>query len=1223
MTYENFAELVEVPGTFILPRGHTRVLRVLLDIGSTNNFIHRKIQKEYDIPVQPDSGRTRVTLGGSGKATARGETKSLTMKIGSFKHESTYTIMDLGQYDIVLGMPFFKFHKVVAEMGENPRVQVTTPLGPRSLPVRLGPESGQPVYALASRADLKREERAGGEMYQLLPQFSDPGPTGTPATNLKFDWFAMKSEPTQGGADPKGPEDDPLDKIPRTRGIEELENLLREFRDVFPADLPAESPPPREISMKIELRDGADPPAQAPYRVSDEAKKVIEETIKYLYDHGLARDSLSEYAAPVTLAKKADGTWRFCVDYRKLNSLTKEAKYPLPRIEDCLDQLRGAVFFTKLDLRSGYWQVRVREEDVEKTAFRTHMGHHEFLVVPMGLQGAPSCFQRLMNHYFRAYLGKFVLVYLDDILIYSRTKEEHLQHIRLVLALLREKKLYAKSSKCDLFREEVSFLGFLVKAGLVSTDPRKVQVVKDWQPPKTVRELRSFLGLCNFYRKFVKDYAKIAKPLTDILKSTQFEETFGHKFTKTAPIWLDTKAQQAFESLKTAMTEAPCLAIFDPEKTTEVWADASWENQTVGAVLMQDHGNGLQPVAFMSKVMNGAQARYPTFEQELLALKLALEEWKHYLLPITFTARTDHHGLKYLKSQKHLSERQWHWLAFFSEFHFFLHYRPGANMQVPDALSRRVHSQEEFTHLLRVCDHDEEAHLEINVPTAEGKTKVLLHMQADKTSPHDPNSPPLNLKFEYKGDKDFEKIFEILKNKVEPLPPSADMYHLEEDLLYWVDKTAHQRVCVPKRYRVMVLKEFHDTPTGGHFGSEKTYESLKRYFYWPNMKTTIEQYVSTCDLCQKSKDWTRKRYRDPQLPDVPLEPWTVVAIDFCGPFPKTKRGHDSVCAVYCLLTREAIFMPCQTTITAKGTAELYVRGVFRYKGLPRRFISDRGPQFIASFWQHVWEMLGTTATLNAPYHPQSNPMERGNKTFVTGLRIYVCARQDDWDDKLILFEFAYNNTVNPSTGQTPFYLNTGRHPLVPAIKDLKTNQPAVEDFVLSIKNELAAARDCLLRTQAANADRQGPDFQTPTFQVGDLVLLSTANLRLKLASKKLEPKWIGPLKILQIRGPNTVLLEPTPRLKDIEPIQNVLFLKPYKTRPAELGPQVIHLPPEIIKGEEEFEVEDILAHRYKGKKLEYLVRFKSYGPEEDKWLPAVNLKNAPLIVKGYHKRQKL
>jgi hypothetical protein len=1287
------------------------------------------------------------------------------MRNGRFRHSSTYTLLDLGEYDVVLGMPFFRYHEVVLSTGGNlPKVTVTTLKGPRSLPVRVGNNRDSAIFQVATIADLRAEVGPQAEIFQLVPKYGfddpsredltegpvqfewvppanqapeypdtqqddrgahespDPKPSSTDPTNLERkrppktgpecgsgmfrtlprddqksylsetfgddragppEEFAKISDKNgnqnqssvklkraldhaargirdgtfsdtepyelwelrqtarfhrtatpkgggdrvgaremEGGPEKKG---NPLDQIPRPEGVFELEALLNKYKSVFPEDLPAKLPPEREISMRIPVQVGSIPPCQAPYRVHEEAKKTVEETLKYLYEHGLARDSFSEYGAPVTLAKKSDGTWRFCTDYRKLNAITKQAKYPLPRIDECLDHLRGAKYFSKLDLRSGYWQVRIHPDDVEKTAFRTHLGHHEWLVVPFGLQGAPSCFQRLMNHYLRAYIGRFVIVYLDDILIYSRTKEEHMEHLEKVLRVLQEKELYAKGSKCDLFKTQVHFLGFIVGDSHIQTDPEKVRVMRDWKVPETVRELRSFLGLCNFYRKFVQGFSTWAKPLTDILKSTKFEARFGRPFTKTAPIQLNPAEIEAVNSLKKALTEAPVLVIYDPDKPTEVWADASKDNQTVGAALMQDHGRGLQPVAFCSTVMDKAQIHYATFEQELLALKTAFEEWRHYLLPIFFKARTDHNGLKYLKTQKHLSDRQWQWLGFFNEYQFDLVYRPGAQMQVPDALSRRPHSQQELESVLRICNEDgyNTNDIEITVTTDKGPTKVCFNLNVQDT----PNLTKLDItKLEYKGDPDFGEIVEILKSgdpKSLEKRPSLQLYLWEDGTLYWLDQSQNNRICVPKQYRVQILKEFHDSPTGGHFGLEKTVSVIRRYFYWPHMRQFINDYVTTCDLCQKHKVWTHKRYRNPKLPELPLEPWSTVSIDFCGTFPKTKKGHDEVCAATCVLTGEAILTPCVSTITASGTAKLYVEHIFRFKGVPQKIISDRGPQFIAEFWKNFWKLLGTTTALTAPYHPQSNPVERLNLTYVQGLKSFINARQDDWDDKLILFEFAYNNTPNPVSGQTPFFLNSGRHPRVPAVQHFKVSQPAVENYVEFLKSEIAFARDCLIQSQAYNADHTASDFAPVEFNVGDLVLLSTEHLNLQLPSKKFQPRYIGPLRILQVRGKNTVVIEVPPRLKRLEPLQNVQFLRPYKVRPIELGPQKVDLPPELVEGEEEFEVEDILAHRLVGRRLEYLTRFKSYGPEDDLWLPARNLRNSPDILQAYHARNPL
>jgi hypothetical protein len=818
---------------------------------------------------------------------------------------------------------------------------------------------------------------------------------------------------------------------------------------------------------------------------------------------------------------------------------------------------------------------------------------------------------------------------LDDILIYSKSEAEHLEHIRKVLDILREKQLYAKSSKCDFWRREVQFLGYRVKEDQVHTDPKKVEAVKNWPIPQTVRDVRSFLGLAGFYRKFVKGFGSIAKPLTDILKSTEFETKFNTRFTKTAPVTLGEKEITAFEALKQALISAPCLVIWDPTKTTEVWCDASFDNSTIGAVLMQDHGNGgLQPVAYLSKVLNSAQSHYPTWEQELLALYLSLEEWRHYLLGVHFTARTDHNGLKFLRTQKHLKERQWHWMAFFSEYQFDLLYRPGKQMQVPDALSRKPRTTQDIQELLRIHDDEEgEPLMEVKIPTKTGRYRRILFAlyskaRAQQKGVKHPDAEEIPSVFEYEKDPDYGPVYQKLTDPQSTPDPSLSLYNIRDGNVIWIDRHSNPRICVPQKYRTAILREYHDQPLGGHFGVDKTYFNLRQRYIWPNMDHFVHTYVTSCDACQKNKASHKAKIGTPQLSDPPEKPWEALSVDLCGPFPKTKNGNDYVIGFICNLTREAILLPCQKTLTAKGAVELFINHVLRRADLPKKINSDRGPQFIANFWKTLWKTLKTKVAYSAPYHPQSNPfIERQNKTFVETLRSFVNARQDDWEDYLPMYEFAYNNTVNPSLGDTPFFLSHGRQATMPVALAQPTRSPAVDDFILHLHNRIAAARDHLKQSQAKAADERKKKMRTVEFQVGDLVLLNTEHYNLQLPSLKLSPRWIGPLKIKQIRGPNTILIEVPPRLRHIEPIQNVEHVKPYVSRPPEIGPSNIPPIPDLIDGDEEFEVEEILSHRTNHKRTEYLVRFVGYGPEDDLWLPEKNLQNAQTILQEYHDRQ--
>jgi len=658
------------------------------------------------------------------------------------------------------------------------------------------------------------------------------------------------------------------------------------------------------------------------------------------------------------------------------------------------------------------------------------------------------------------------------------------------------------------------------------------------------------------------------------------------------------------------------LVIYDSSKRTEVWADASSGNGCVGAVLMQDHGKGLQPAAYLSKVMSGAEQRYPTFEQELLALRIALEEWRHYLLPIRFLARTDNNGIKFLKTQKNMKERQWRWLSFFSEYQFDLVHRAGAKMQVPDALSRRQH---DLTSLLRIHEADEHK-LEINLPQTD--TKVFLCLRAP---------PPLKIEnlqaiqnLDYSKDKELASIVKTLQNdpRAGEKNPKFALFELENGKLLWKDGLQNTRICIPAGQRVPLIKEYHDTPMGGHVGAEKVYHALKRHFYWPGMKSMIEGYTSTCDSCQKNKTWNQKPFGLPQLTDIPPFPWHTISVDFSGPYPTTKQGHDYIMTINDHLTKMALLIPTTTRVSALEASNIIRDNVIRRFGVPQKIISDRGPQFVAKLWKEIWRLLETTVALTAPYHPKSNAQtERFNRTYEEALRSFVDAHQDDWDERIVLFEFAHNDTIT-TTGYSPFFLNYGRHPTRPVMIGTSTNMPAVEEFVIEIQNSLSEARDLILRSQAKNAEMKMKDFQPSSFQKGDLVLLRSDNYDLQLPSRKLSPRWLGPFKIEKIKGPNTVTLELSSRFKGIEKTQNVSWIKPYKSRPTPLGPAVQHLNPDLVHGEEEYEVETILADRYKGTRTQYLVRFKSYGPEWDEWLPAKNLQNAQEAIKEYWARQK-
>ncbi|KAG7530867.1 Zinc finger CCHC-type [Arabidopsis thaliana x Arabidopsis arenosa] len=450
----------------------------------------------------------------------------------------------------------------------------------------------------------------------------------------------------------------------------ELTSLLQKYNDVFPEDSPDGLPPIRGIEHQIDFVPGATLPNRPAYRTNPMETKELQRQVDELMTKGHIRESMSPCAVPVLLVPKKDGSWRMCVDCRAINNITVKYRHPIPRLDDMLDELHGSCIFSKIDLKSGYHQIRMKEGDEWKTAFKTKHGLYEWLVMPFGLTNAPSTFMRLMNHVLRAFIGHFVVVYFDDILVYSKNMVEHIDHLESVIKVLREEKLFANLKKCTFCTDNLVFLGFVVSADGVKVDEEKVKAIKEWPSPKTVGEVRSFHGLAGFYRRFVKDFSTLAAPLTEVIK-----KDVGFK-------WEEAQ-EKAFQALKEKLTNAPILILPDFLKTFEIECDASGIG--IGAVLMQDK----KPIAYFSEKLGGATLNYPTYDKELYALVRALQTWQHYLWPKEFVIHTDHESLKHLKGQQKLNKRHARWVEFIETFPYVIKYKKGKDNVVADALSRR------------------------------------------------------------------------------------------------------------------------------------------------------------------------------------------------------------------------------------------------------------------------------------------------------------------------------------------------------------------------------------------------------------------------------------------------------------------------------------------------------------------------------------------------------
>ena len=623
---------------------------ILLDSGASGDFIDPAYAERCGLVLSPSDRTIRLADGSIAAAAGRVATDwSLAAPKGDpLMFTSTFTATPLGQYDAILGMTWLDQHDPIIGWRDR-SIVVRTPGRPqRSIkPLECVNEGGPPAMAqlaTITMGGLKRAHRKGQveEIYTVIVR------------------------PTASGESAVTAAEDPA-----------VEVLLKEFDDVFPPKLPDVLPPKRGVEHAIDLKPGSRPPPVRPLRhQSSKDLAVFEAYVKAGVESGQLRVSNSPYGAMALIVKKKDGEPRVVVDYRGLNDITIKNKYPLPLMDELFDRVFGAKYFSKLDLRTGFHQIRVAEADVEKTAFRTRYGSFEYLVLPMGLCNAPGTFMQLMNDTFRDMLDRSVLVFLDDILVFSRTKGEHVRHLREVLTRLRSQKLYAKRTKCEFMRDEVEFLGHRLGAEGLAVSQDKISAVRDWPAPRNVSEVRSFLGLAGFYRRFVKGFSKLAHPITELTKS-DCTFTWGQA------------QQDAFKLLKEALCSAPVLLIPDPSRPYTLNCDAC--DFAVGATLQQDHGNGLQPVAYRSRKLSPAECNYDTREKEFLALVDACSTWRHYLhSDEPFTLLSDHDSLKYHKTMPNLSGRLARWVEKMAEFDYRIEHIAGAKNIVADALSRRA-----------------------------------------------------------------------------------------------------------------------------------------------------------------------------------------------------------------------------------------------------------------------------------------------------------------------------------------------------------------------------------------------------------------------------------------------------------------------------------------------------------------------------------------------------
>ena len=1039
----------------------------------------------------------------------------------------------------------------------------------------------------------------------------------------------------------------------------DIKQLVEEFKDRFPQDLPAGLPPYREgVAHAIPIKPGEHtPPAKRLYRLTVAEKEEVEKKVADLLEKGWIQPSHSPYGAPILFVAKKDGGLRMVVDYRAVNQQTVKNKYPLPRIDDLFDQLQGAKLFTCLDLQQAYHQVRLREEDIPKTAFCTHRGQYEYRVLSFGLTNAPATFQTLMNNILAPYIGKFCLVYLDDILVFSKTPGEHLEHLRAILQAFRHARLYAKLSKCKFALTEVPFLGHIVSGSGISPDPSKVKVVQDWKRPTNVAEVRSFLGLSQYFAKFIDGYATLTVPLSNLLR-------------KNVPWQWTDACEHAFQGVKHALIHAPVLTLPDPELPFEVVTDAC--KTGVGAVLLQQG----KPIAFAGRKLSDAETRYTVTDQELLGVMYALTQWRCYLQGAKhdFTIVTDHNPNTYFATQPNLNARQVRWSEKLQEYHFNWQYRPGRN-NVADPVSRQmvltacITTLQQFGHYDWIakshdapgvadalCNHS--AFVSAVLHNAVRRKPESSHAHA-VTTRSQAQQQEINAELqqpEFKSPAQERNMLDSIRAGYvhdqqcgDPNKPSRQWAHMYPEHGLWMHHTG--AIVVPDHagLRQDIIAELHDSLYAGHPGMRRTILLVRRYFWWPTLDRDCREFVRGCAICQRDKATTRKIPGMLQQPVIPEGKWHTISMDFITTLPVTPRGHNMILTVIDTFSKLCHLIPCHDSIDAKGTAELLFAHVFSKHGVPKRIISDRDTRFTSDVFQSVMRMLSTDQAMSTAHHPQTDGQtERLNRVVEETLRHYVNNRQDDWDNLLPCAEFAINNTFHDSIQTTPFHLNFGYHPTLPV--DIRISDNAVADSFLHEKQQLlrtgkryfaaalakfnaehlaslVAQARVMIDAAKQRQKRYADQHRIPvSYEPEQEVMLSTKHLTVtSVPSKKLFPSWLGPMTIDKQIGPNAYRLR-IPGHWRMHNVFNVSVLKPWHDNGMR------HPPPPwtLLKGQNYiFEVDTILDHHPKHFKpsmdmpqaqlrgLTFLVRWRFYGPEFDTWEPYLLLKNAPESLTAY------
>ena len=984
------------------------------------------------------------------------------------------------------------------------------------------------------------------------------------------------------------------------RIMEKMPKYFHHLPEVFDPQKTTKLPPHKPYDHKIELlSDSSSLPRSRVYPLSELKLRKLKEYLEENLQKGFIVPSQATYASPVLFAVKPNGQLRLCVDYRRLNHITKRNRYPIPLIEETLAKIQGCKYLTKLDIISAFNKLRMSEKNEKLTTFVTSMGSYKYRVLPFGLTNGPASWQHYMNDLLFNFLNEFCQVYLDDILIYSKSKKKHIVHVRAILEKLKEAGLQVNIEKCEFFKKKVAFLGVILSVDGLRMDPKKIQVIVDWARPTNLKEVQAFVGFVNFYRRFIRDFSKKAKALTRMTKKlVEFEWT--------------TEAEEAFNLLKKTMTEAPILRHYDRTKQAILETDSS-DYVNAGVLSQYDDEGVLHPVAFYSRNMIPAECNYEIYDKELLAIIRCLEHWRPELEgtdePIKIF--TDHKGLETFMTSKKLTPRQARWAEILSEFNIAIQFQSGAQNVKADALTRMPGS--------RPKDDSDERH--------QYREQVLLTPERLEIHAVESDEPIYErVLAANKADDDCRTYREALSQGL-TLVDGVNLRDCQErdGALYYKN-----RLWVPADAPLLVdlLREIHEPPASGHPGFNRMEDLLRRDYYWPNMRKAVRRYVRNCHGCQRTKA-SRDRKNGLLTPlAIPLQRWTDISMDFITGLPDA-HGHNAICTIIDRLSKERHYAPCTAEdegTSAEATAKILIQYVFRTHGLPSSITSDRGPQFVSLVWQAFCRILGIKCKLSTAFHPETDGQtERANQDIERQLRQYCNYMQNDWDVWLPMAEFADNNAVSASTGLSPFFVNKGFHPRMsfsPDPTSYATTRERLlaakaEDITGTMQNILNYVRDHADVAQKRMTAQANKHRKAVEYAEGDYVFLDRRNIKTARPSDKLDDKKLGPFKVLERRG-NSYQLE-LPETMRIYDVFHCWLLRKNPCDPLE--DQTNEPPgPVIVNENPEWEVDDILESRYHYNRLQYRANWSGW-PHDRTWYYADNgeFDNARDVVEDFHR----